>query len=99
MWTFKMFFKDDGEFFEYDPLGMQGAAGTEKALPYLKSLLSFLELDSADWEPLVLQAFSGLAQFFSAPKPAHADHMMQPANKSQAPRVTFLEKFLKRSFT
>ena len=38
MWTFKMFFQDDGEFFEYDPFGMQGAAGTEKAFPYLEGL-------------------------------------------------------------
>ena len=49
MWTFKMFFQDDGEFFEYNPFGMHGAAGTEKALPFLESLLSFLELDPEDW--------------------------------------------------
>ena len=48
MWTFKMFFQDDREFFEYDPFGTQGAAGTEKALPYRESLLSFLKLESAD---------------------------------------------------
>ena len=23
MWVFKMYFQDDGEFFEYDPLGAQ----------------------------------------------------------------------------
>ena len=46
MWTFKIFFQDDGEFFEYDPFGMEGVTGTEKALPFLESLLSFLELDS-----------------------------------------------------
>jgi hypothetical protein len=32
MWTFKMLFQDNGKFFEYDPFGMQGAAGTKKAL-------------------------------------------------------------------
>ena len=32
MWIFKMFFQDDGEFFEYDPFRMQGAAGKEKEL-------------------------------------------------------------------
>ena len=64
MWTFKMFFQDDGEFFEYDPFGMQGAAGTEKAFPYLEGLLSFLELDPEDWEPLIQQAASDLEQSF-----------------------------------
>ena len=65
MWAFKMFFQDDGEFFEYDPFGFQGAAGTEKALPFLESLLSFLELDPTDWKPLVQQASSYLGQFTS----------------------------------
>lgn len=36
----------------------------EKAFPYLESLLSFLELNSADWDPLIQQAASELAQFF-----------------------------------
>ena len=44
---------------------MQGSADTEKALPYPESLLSFLELDAMDWEPLVQQAALGLDQFFS----------------------------------
>lgn len=39
---------------------MQGAAGAEKAFPYLEGLLSFLELDPEDWEPLIQQAASDL---------------------------------------
>ena len=71
MWTFKMFFHDDGEFFEYDPFGMEGTVGTEKALPYLESLLRFLELEPADWEPLIQQAGSDLEQFLSTGDPVH----------------------------
>lgn len=64
MWTFKMFFQNDVSFFEYIRFKAQDAAGMEKAFPYLESLLSFLELNSADWEPLIQQAASELAQFF-----------------------------------
>ncbi|WP_204792053.1 DUF6076 domain-containing protein [Oscillibacter sp. CU971] len=89
MWMFKMFFKDDGEFFEYDPLGMQGAAGTEKALPYLESLLSFLELDPADWEPLLQQATAGLEQFLSTGDPTYTDRMMQTLAELSAKHIYF----------
>lgn len=89
MWTFKMFFQDDGEFFEYAPFGMQGAASTEKALPYLESLLSFLELDLADWEPLIQQAASDLAQFFSTRNPKHADRMVQTLGELGARHIYF----------
>ena len=95
MWTFKMFFQDDGEFFEYDPLGMQGTAGTEKDLPYLESLLSFLELDSTDWEALVQQAASDLEQFFSTRDPAHADRMMQALGELGARHIYFQLLYLR----
>ena len=95
MWTFKMFFQDDGEFFEYDPFGMTGAAGTEKALPYLESLLSFLELDPEDWEPLIQQAVSKPTQFFSAGDPAHADRMMQTLGELGARHIYFQLLYLR----
>ena len=95
MWTFKMFFQDDGEFFEYDPFGFQGAAGTEKALPFLESLLSFLELDPEDWEPLIQQAVSDLAQFFSAGDPTHTDHMMQTLGELTARHIYFQLLYLR----
>lgn len=41
MWIYKMHFLEDGEFFEYDTFSGQGVLSTEKALPYLESLLSF----------------------------------------------------------
>ena len=44
MWIYKMYFLEDGEFFEYDTFGGHGSASTQIALPYLESLLSFLEI-------------------------------------------------------
>lgn len=91
-----MFFKDDGEFFEYDPLGMQGVAGTEKALPYLESLLSFLNLDPEDWESLIWQAAVDSQQFLSTGDPAHTDHMMKTLGELSARHIYFLSRFLRR---
>lgn len=48
MWNYKMHFLEDGEFFEYDTFGGQGSTATQIALPYLESLLSFLEMDCAE---------------------------------------------------
>ena len=95
MWTFKMYFQDDGEFFEYDPFGMTGAAGTEKAFPYLESLLSFLELDPEDWEPLIQQAASDLEQSFSTGGPAQADRMMQALGELGARHIYFQLLYLR----
>jgi len=90
-----MFFQDDGEFFEYDPFGMQGAAGTERAFPFLESLLSFLELTPEDWEPLIRQAASDLEQFFSTRNAAHADHMMQTLGELTARHIYFQLLYLR----
>lgn len=90
-----MFFQDDGEFFEYDPFGFQGAAGTEKALPFLESLLSFLELDPTDWEPLVQQAASDLEQFSSTGDAAYSDHMMQTLGELGARHIYFQLLYLR----
>ena len=95
MWMFKMYFQDDGEFFEYDPLGMQGAAGTEKALPYLESLLSFLEPDPEGWEPLIQQVASDLEQYFSTGDFTHTDHMMQALGELSARHIYFQLLYLR----
>ena len=94
MWTFKIFFQDDGEFFEYDPFGMEGVTGTEKALPFLESLLSFLELDSTDWEALVQQAASDLTQYFSTGDFTHTDHMMQTLGELSVRHIYFQLPYL-----
>ena len=95
LWIFKVFFQDDGEFFEYDPLGMRGPAGTEKALPYPESLLSFLELDAMGWEPLVQQAALDLGQFLSTGDTAHTDHMMQTLGELGAQHICFQLLYLR----
>ncbi len=55
MWVYKMYFLADGEFFECDTFGGQGSTATQIALPYLESLLIFLEMDCTEWEPLIQQ--------------------------------------------
>lgn len=77
MWIYKMHFLADGEFFEYDTFGGQGSMATQKALPYLESLLSFLEMDCTEWEPLLQQGCEDLEQFLATKDAVYADHMMQ----------------------
>lgn len=57
MWYAKMYFSEKKEFFQYDPAGIQGAPSTCRELPFLESLLSFLEMDCDALTP-VLQKIS-----------------------------------------
>ena len=59
MWYAKMYFSEKKEFFQYDASGTQGAPSTCRELPFLESLLSFLELDCDALTP-VLQKIAGL---------------------------------------
>lgn len=77
MWIYKIYFLEDGEFFEYDTFGEQGSTATRIALPYLESLLSFLEMDRTEWEILIQQACGDLEQFLTTKDAAYTDHMMQ----------------------
>ena len=45
MWYAKMYFSGEKEFFENDAFGMQGVPSKQLELPFLESLLTFLELD------------------------------------------------------
>ena len=49
MWYAKMYFSGKKEVFQYDAAGIQGVPSTERELPFLESLLSFLEMD---WDEL-----------------------------------------------
>ena len=45
MWYAKMYFSGEKEYFENDAFGMQGVPSRQLELPFLESLLTFLELD------------------------------------------------------
>lgn len=45
MWYAKMYFSEKKEFFQYDASGTQGVPLISRELPFLESLLSFLEMD------------------------------------------------------
>ncbi len=77
MWIYKVYFEDDGEFFEYDTFGEQGSGATQRTLPYLESLLSFLEMDDTELEPFMQQIVEDLDQFFATNDLAYTDHVMQ----------------------
>lgn len=89
MWIYKMYFLEDGEFFEYDTFGGQGSTATQIALPYLESLLSFLEMDCAEWESLIQQAREGLEQFLATKNATYTDQMMQVLGELSEKHVYF----------
>ena len=45
MWYAKMYFSGEKEYFENDAFGMQALPSKQLELPFLESLLTFLELD------------------------------------------------------
>ena len=63
--------------------------------PYLESLLSFLELNPEDWEPLIQQAASDLEQFFTTGDAAHTDRTMQTLGELGARHIYFQLLYLR----
>ena len=53
MWYAKMYFSEKREFFQYDAAGTQGAPSVSRELPFLESLLSFLEMDCEELAPML----------------------------------------------
>ena len=53
MWYAKMYFSGAREFFENDAFGMQGLPSKQLELPFLESLLTFLELDEKEITPML----------------------------------------------
>ena len=51
MWYAKMYFSEKREFFQYDASGMQGVPSIFRELPFLESLLTFLEMDCGELTP------------------------------------------------
>ena len=59
MWYAKMYVSGRHEIFEFDAYGVQGAPSTKKVLPFLESLLSFLELDCDELTPMLQKLGDG----------------------------------------
>ena len=57
MWYAKMYFSEKKEVFQFDSHGVQGVPSTYKEFPFLESLLSFLETDCKELEPLLRRAY------------------------------------------
>ena len=57
MWYAKMYFSEKKEVFQFDSHGVQGVPSTYKELPFLESLLSFLETDCKELESLLRRAY------------------------------------------
>lgn len=57
MWYAKMYFSEKKEVFQFDSHGVQGVPSTYRELPFLESLLSFLEMDCKELEPLLWRAY------------------------------------------
>ena len=53
MWYAKMYFSGEREFFENDAFGMQGLPSKQLELPFLESLLTFLEHEEKEITPMV----------------------------------------------
>ena len=51
MWYAKMYFSEKREFFQCDASGTQGAPSVYRELPFLESLLTFLEMDCGELTP------------------------------------------------
>ena len=57
MWYAKMYFSEKKEVFQFDSHGVQGVPSTYKEFPFLESLLSFLETDCKELDPLLQRAY------------------------------------------
>ena len=55
MWYVKMYFSEKREFFQCDASGTQGVPSIYRELPFLESLLSFLEIDCEELAPMLRQ--------------------------------------------
>lgn len=65
MWYAKMYFSEKKECFQYDPVGTQGAPATCREMPFLESLLSFLELDCGEVTPALQRIAEGWSRLIT----------------------------------
>ena len=98
MWSYQVFFEDDGEFFKYGAYGGQGSMAAQTVFPYLESLLSFLEMDRAEWEPSIQRISEDLNRFFATKDTSCIDHAMQLLDELSAKHVYFRLLYLQWSW-
>ena len=78
MWYAKMYFSREKEIFEYDAMGMQDLPSVHRELPFLESLLSFLELDDTEIPPMLARISGNWEQFSKqADRQALTDAMVE----------------------
>ena len=53
MWYVKMYFSEKRELFQCDASGIQGVPSVDRELPFLESLLTFLEMDCGELTPIL----------------------------------------------
>lgn len=94
MWSYRMYFADSQEHFEYDPWGALGSAATQRSYPYLESLLSFLELDCAQIEHQLHEILTRWECFFSTGEATCADDAMQKMGELAAQHIYFRLPYL-----
>lgn len=94
MYTYKMYLASDSEIFESDPWGFQGSVATQKELPFLESLLSFLELDCAGVVALLRQTAENFDSYFSSGDMVCADEAMCLLGELAARHIYFRLPYL-----
>lgn len=65
MWYAKMYFSEKREFFQYDASGTQGVPSVFRELPFLESLLTFLEMDCGELTPALQRIADGWSRLIT----------------------------------
>ena len=93
MWYAKMYFSGEKEFFENDAFGMQGLPSKQLELPFLESLLTFLELDEKEITPMLERISVNWERFVES----RAREAYTAASSECWPRSTFIFAFYIRA--
>ena len=95
MWLYRMHFAGDREFITCDPWGYQDAANVERELPYLESLLSFLELDLSALTPVITEICENWDRFFATGDREFSTKAMQLIGQLTTQHVYFHLPYLR----
>lgn len=95
MWLYRIHFVGDREFIAGDPWGYQDAVSVERELPYLESLLSFLELDLSVLTPVIEEICGNWERFFATGDREFSTKAMQLLGQLTAQHVYFHLPYLR----